>query len=229
MKKLFFLSFLLTSLSIAAQGVEWQAQNENLVQGDTVRVAWRVFGFDSIAAFQYAVHFDVEALEFAGIETTGALPGYGVECCFGFWTLSDGVIKSVWVDPYSRTVADGSEVFSFVFVAKETGPALHEVFALYPEGLAPHAWDYHQAYLPFTFSFVDNASGTASPSAGGWMVCPNPCNRVFSIRGDVGRVEVYDMAGSRVHCCTSGAQVVLPAPGAYWVKSDGVVKFVVSN
>lgn len=135
MKKRFTLFFAVLFAVCAQAQVLWTIPNVQFEQGDTVEAKFYVHGFNSIAAFQYAMRYDTAFLERIGVEFTGTMPNFGI-ANFSFhapgYNLLHGEIRTFKTNITGITVEDGSHTHTIKFVAKQAGN-LASLFWFWPD------------------------------------------------------------------------------------------------
>lgn len=189
----------------ASAQLNWSVQDISFSAGDTVRAEFQVFGFDSIAAYQFAMKFDTGALAFLGVSFPPANP-LGLDAGdFGFYQVGKGILRHLWSNPYSQSVPDGSHIFTYIFKAK-TASALSAKLWLQKTGLNPPlypvAYDYFLNWMPLNVSFfaaseftdVDDIEETNV------RVYPNPNSGAVTVESVVPvSVEIFNVAGQVTH------------------------------
>lgn len=241
MKIKFLISALLLSFAASAQSLDWTAQDKSFLAGESVTLDLSVSGFDTIACYQYTILFDLAALEFDSLETSGGALLLSSDD-FGLSFLDEGKIRHAWSTVPYLTIPD-SYVFSVRFTAIVDG-SLSTFVGMEPllvpawAGLPPRAYKYTglpfpNALLPIplNFSFVDQALDSQEPvSAPTIQATPNPCPLYTTIAFDATGVTDYvltitDMHG-RVIKFASGVTTLgtnefpadFPAAGMYIVR-----------
>jgi len=234
--------FLLLSFAATAQQSELilLAPDKTFVAGDTVRMDIAANEMHTITAYQFCIEFDLGALTFLSIDSTGSALGLN-ENDFGWWTLDEGKIPTVFTNPWGVTVPDGSHMFSIVFIAQVDG-SLSQFAGLQttPDGgfsLLPAAWYWtglpfpnSNQQIPLTLTFYDVATSTSSPvSATTIQAIPNPCPLYTTIAFDATgetdfQMVVTDMQGRHIKTKsgvtspgTNELPITLPASGMYIV------------
>ncbi len=120
---------LILILLVSVYGISMQGQltlsASKLIQdpGDEFFVdITAVEGFDSIAALQFAMHWDSSVIEFQDIDNF-ALPTNNIQTHFSYSYLANGLLPFVWIHPSaeSTTFPDNTSILRFKF--KAIGPA----------------------------------------------------------------------------------------------------------
>ena len=231
MKRVVIFAFVVFAWAASAQELIITIENRDFKAGDTVRAEYAVQGFNNIVAFQYGMMFDTAALRIAGISDEQPINiGFGL-FSMGY-LVEPGEIRCVFTDPYGVTLDDGELLYSVVFVAKKDGD-LSQFFAMYPQGLTAHAWQFLLTEIPFSVIFTDVSEGLSTNEQSGQAgisVSPNPTPDLIRVWVDMqepGKVllNVVDSAGYTVfgrrfdHAGKGQQQFVAEAPnsGIYFV------------
>lgn len=225
MKKLLFI-LLLSPILSAAQSLDWQITDKTFSAGDTVTADFSAYGFDSITAYQFAMLYDTGALAFIGVTfppgnpmglSSGGFswhgkPGYNVK---------PGELRHLRSMPYSKTFADGTHGFTYVFTAKQSGTLSQKMTlatcCLSPP-LNPMSYRWILNYQALTVSYVAPGELLSVTSLKSQVrIYPNPTTDALWIDSPTPViVRVYD-AGGRL---TNQAEITDKA--ALWPLNDGV-------
>lgn len=199
----------------------WTIEDQIFEVGDTVTAPFRVFFFDSIAAYQFAVQFDTITLSLTGLELPNptSIPMANlndsmfvdftdtllIPSCimgdFGFCTY--GQVRHVWSNPYSSSTGDNSLIFTLYFVANESG-ILSENLSKANFILNSVAYDFQLNYMPLNIVFVDDIkqpfTTTLSPEKEKTQLYPNPFND-FVMLGDSenNEVRIFGVDGELIY------------------------------
>lgn len=108
-----------------------------VLAGETFRIAFRANNFIDLVGFQFALHFDKDAVQLEDIET-GDLTAI-TKANFGLALLEEGLITTSW-DNTKNTLYDNNTVlFSLVFKAN-TNTSINEILDLAPNTVRPEAY-----------------------------------------------------------------------------------------
>lgn len=238
MKKTLLYAFLLFPILLSAQ-LNWTLEDETFAAGDTVKAEFYVFDFDSITAYQMAMKFDTGALKFIGVEFAPDNPLSLNADDFGFYQLSKGILRHVWIDIFSRTLADGAHVFTYTFKAKQAGTLSGELWlstcCLNPP-MNPMAYRYMLQYMPLTLAYTSPAQITettgAPESPDQFRIYPNPATDVLTVESDEpADIQIYNTLGQMTHRAT-GQRVEFYGlqPGVHFIHiNNTTIKTVVKQ
>lgn len=121
--------------------------DQRLEAGTTIATTFQAAPVSDLAAFQFALHFDPEQLELAGIEPLeGGLP-LSLDN-FGSIDAENGILRVVWAGYKNLNLIEETPVFRLIFKVLEDGNLLSEVLQIRNEVLPGKA---------FTSHFVESA------------------------------------------------------------------------
>ncbi|MGI9161266.1 MAG: hypothetical protein ACR2K1_16090, partial [Saprospiraceae bacterium] len=118
----------------------WHARNRMLVAGQDVDMTFSVLNFEDIAAFQYALGFDPELLEFQQVTVTPNSVPMSVEGNFGAYQVDQGQLRVVWSVAQGVTLPGRPQVFQVRFKALKSGLRLSDAVSLDAAILEPIAF-----------------------------------------------------------------------------------------
>ncbi len=173
--------FSLFTANVFGQDVQFLVQDIAFNTADTVRAEFRVFGFDSISCYQFALKFDTAVLHLERVVlpsptaipmadldeeffTDGVDTLYAPGCIqgnFGLCKAVLGEVRHVWSNPYSSTCENGSLIFTLVFTAKANSH-LSQSIVVAPYIISSAAYAFPLRSISIGVSFVDNSSQTTS-------------------------------------------------------------------
>lgn len=238
MKRILLL--LLFPVFLQSQSLDWQIEDQTLSQGQTVTATFVAFGYDSITAYQMAMNFDTGALAFVGVTfPTGNPQGLSLGC-FSWpgkpgYNVKPGEIRHLRSMPYSKTFADGTPGFNYVFTAKQSG-SLSQKLTLstcctYPP-LSPYSYRWPVIEQPLTVAYVLPAETTATDAPTleeSVRIYPNPTNGWLWIESPSPvQVRIFDYSGRMTHQDTvtaSGFSNLTAGVNVVWV-TDGNETFM---
>jgi len=139
-------------------------QDRTLESGQNIFVPVRMSAFDQLAGFQVAFDFDTDVLELISVEPITSPLGLTPAGHFGLYKAAEGEIRSAWIDPYGKTIAEEMPVFALRFVVKQSGAKLSEVFGLKPKAISAEAYnmDYEVSGVELEF-YEEQTSSTFDP------------------------------------------------------------------
>lgn len=208
--------FILLTFSLNAQTLQWTYQNDSYQIGDTVEVQFKATGFTGIGAYQFALQFDTGALKLhlinnSPVTTTGAL--YGLSQNNFSWHGKPGYpsilpweIRTVWSNPYGKTIPSNTHVFSVWFVAKQNLNLCSEfwLWSTHPI-LKPRAYKaIPLSVIPMTVlctepaPLVPNVASREDESV--VQIYPNPVtqNLIIESTKEV-KVQIFNLTGELTH------------------------------
>lgn len=203
MKKVFStIAICAISVSLFAQSLQFQIHNVAFQQGDTVRAKFFCYGYENIGGFQFAMQAETSTLQ--ALYTESVQP---VEAGhFSFWgmpgfNLQSGEIRCVFTDTYGSDVEDGTNIFTFVFLALQSGK-LSETLTLWADHwlLKPTAGTAQpNEGIPFDITYISETTGTQQDSAIS-AAYPNPFTDSVYVTLFDGATEaiLYDSKGNVV-------------------------------
>jgi len=139
-------------------------QDRTLESGQNIFVPVRMSAFDQLAGFQMAFDFDTDVLELISVEPITSPLGLTPAGHFGLYKAAEGEIRSAWIDPYGKTIAEEMPVFALRFVVKQSGAKLSEVFGMKPKAISAEAYnmDYEVSGVELEF-YEEQTTSTFDP------------------------------------------------------------------
>lgn len=205
-----FFIILFFPLFVQSQPVNWQLQEQYYDAGDTIAAQFTVYDFDSVTAYQIAMKFDTGAIKFLGVSFPAANP-LGLDAGdFGFYQVNKGILRHLWSNIYSSSLTDGTPIFSYNFVAKQSGTLSADLWlstcCINPP-MNPMAYRYPLKYnlLTLTYSGQGQLLDASEPQMQA-KIYPNPTTGAITVETDNPvTIEVYNYMGELTHC-TNTAQ-----------------------
>jgi hypothetical protein len=102
----------------ASSEAYFDAEDVDMLAGETVSVTLRAGDFDKLHGYQFTLEFDNEALELVDVNGN-ELAGIS-EANFGMRFLEEGAITTSWHQPQAE-LKEGSELFTVFFTAQRSG------------------------------------------------------------------------------------------------------------
>jgi hypothetical protein len=112
----------------AGQSLVLQEKDRLLQAGETFALNFSAGPMDDLAAFQCALRFDPNQLQFVDIEPLTGLPLLMDN--FGTYNIAEGEIRLVWAQATALAVTEAAPVFRVQFTALQSGAKLSEVVQL---------------------------------------------------------------------------------------------------
>ncbi|MBK7936519.1 MAG: hypothetical protein IPJ82_05295 [Lewinellaceae bacterium] len=109
-----------------------------LQAGETFTLEINAEPLNDLAAFQCAMRFDPDQLQFIDIQPLTALPLAADN--FGTYNIAGGEIRLVWAQATGMAIPEAAPVFKLTFTAQQSGGKLSEVFELDESELAALAF-----------------------------------------------------------------------------------------
>ncbi len=138
---------------------------------------------------------------------TGAIPGYDA----GDWSwhgkpgynLQPGEMRTLWTNPYGKTVSDGATTHTVWLVAKQSG-SLSQSFTLWANHpvLKPMHYKFPliKGPLTVTYTAAQQTTATTEPSALDVRIFPNPVADALTVECDAPvQVEIFNAVGTLTH------------------------------
>lgn len=227
------LLFLLFPLFLQAQSLDWQIPDVTFNQGDTVPADFYAYGFDSITAYQFAMLFDTGALAFVGVTFPPVNPMGLSDGCFSWhgkpgYNIKPGELRHARSMPYSKTFADGTHGFSYVFVAKQAGTLSQKLTlstcCLYPP-LNPISYRWVLVPQSLSVSYIEPAETTATDAPLFQVgVFPNPTAHGITIQTtEPVDVQIFDFNGRLTHAGNVEDTCV------FWALNEGINIVFITN
>lgn len=172
-------------------------------KGDIHQVDFRARDFDDVLGYQFAVNFDMDALEFVGIE------GQALEVTeqnFGLTLLDEGIITTSWNTNEAQTLADDEILFSLTFKTTVNAPIseLIAVTSRFTPAEAYKATDNPVTLLDVALEFNGLTSTNIENGFELFQNRPNPFNGetviAFNLpKASEASLKVYDVAGKLLY------------------------------
>ncbi len=128
--------------------------DKELKMGETITVPFRVEQFTDLGAYQMAINFNTDHLEFVQVSGLDLSP-FSTEN-FGTFNVSNGEIRAVWAQANPTSIIDGTEVCTFTFKVKKNGTKLSDLIKI-DETLIP-AHIYNVSYETAGIDIIFNKS-----------------------------------------------------------------------
>ncbi|MDX2136443.1 MAG: T9SS type A sorting domain-containing protein [Saprospiraceae bacterium] len=185
--------------SMRPEAVVLRCPDRPLAINAGVEVPVSVEGFRDIAAFQFVLHFDTDALAFEGITTPDG--GLLRPEQFGAYNLENGELRAVYAQAEGSDLESGSAFFTLHFRAKTGGAMVSDLLRLNEDLLPAEAYTPEMFIKPVQLIFGQTTS-SVEPAAGmpTLFAQPNPTrdrtNLHFSLpAGGEAVIRVTDMSG----------------------------------
>ncbi|MDX2135551.1 MAG: T9SS type A sorting domain-containing protein [Saprospiraceae bacterium] len=188
--------------SMRPQPLVLHGQDAPLHAGSAVDLPVTVEGFHGLAAFQFVLQFDIDALTFVGITTPeGSLlrPEQ-----FGTFNAADGELRAVYAKAEGKYLEDGTSFFTLHFTARKSGQMAGDVLQLNQDMLPAEAYTADMEIRPIVLTLSASTS-VGNPSALSPTLCarPNPApertNLHFTLpRPGEALIRVIDVGGRTI-------------------------------
>lgn len=178
-----------------------QDKDRQLQAGETFMVEFSAGQMDGLAAFQCALRFDPEQLQFIEVQPLAGLPLTMDN--FGTFNIAEGEIRLVWAQATEVAVAEATPVFRLQFTALQSGSKLSEVLQLDESELPALAYDGALAESKIELVFSE-LTGTGNPAgAAGVQLLqnrPNPFTGTTAIafvlpESCEAQLRIFDVSG----------------------------------
>ena len=176
-------------------------RDQILQTGSEVTAEFRANQLEDLAAFQFALKFDVEKLALTDIQPFAALP-LTVDN-FGTYNVSEGEIRAVWSQAEGVFLEEAALIFRLKFTALQSGDKLSEALYLDDEILSGLAYNSALAGSGVKLNFLETTSASDPVSVSGLQLLQNRPNP-FSGTTAIGfvlpescevQLRIYDVAG----------------------------------
>ena len=176
--------------------------------GDTVKVSFVAEHFEDFRAYQMALQFDPEVLQFL-VASSGDLPNIEPEN-FGLRGLRKGEIRTLWVNPGHEglSLIPGQSLFELSFVAQQPIDDLSEMLSLGGNAGYNFAFDGQQRQQPIRLTYVTDGvvTHTKNEALAGYQLLqnqPNPFAGTTRIGFDIPKSEqvqlvIYNHLGQMI-------------------------------
>ena len=176
--------------------------------GDTVNISFVADHFQDYRAYQMALQFDPNVLQFMEARS-GDLPNIEPEN-FGLEGLRKGEIRTLWVNPGHEGVSltPGQSLFELSFVARQPIDDLSEMLSLGGHAGYNFAFDANRRQQPVRLTYVTEAvvTNTNNQTLAGYQLLqnqPNPFAEITSIGFDIPKSEqvqlvIYNHLGQMI-------------------------------
>ncbi len=176
-------------------------QDRVLQSDEEVTVEFKAEQFDDLAAFQLALNFASEKLQFVEIQPSGGLPL--VADNFGTYNIADGEIRVVWSQNEGMTLDEAAPVFQLKFNVLQGGGKLSEALQLKEADLPALAYTGALAESKVELKFSETSGTTLLAGQVGLQLYqnrPNPFNGTTAIgfvlpESCEAQVRIFDASG----------------------------------
>jgi len=205
------LLLLLFPFFLQSQSLDWQIPDVTFNQGDTVRADFYAYSFDSITAYQMAMLFDTAALKFVAVTFPAGNPMGLSSDCFSWhgkpgYNVKPNELRHLRSMPYSKTFADGTPGFSYVFTVKQSGTLSEKLTlstcCLYPPmNPISYRWVLVPQSLSVAFIAPSETTATGAPALADVVrIYPNPTAEWLWIESPTPvDIRIFDYAGRLTH------------------------------
>ncbi len=136
--------------------LELRANDQVLVAGQRIRVPFQTNALPDVAAWQFALRFDTDYLQFTEANTTTAFPLDKEN--FGTWQADRGELRAVFAVPQGQSLPKGAVIFALEFQVKQSGLRLSEVLRLAEDVLPGAVYDTQLRGGAVALSFTNSGS-----------------------------------------------------------------------
>lgn len=182
-------------------GLTFTIEDLVLEAGEEVSVDFRAGYFDDLTAFQWALQFDPERLEWLATEPLEGFPL--MQEHIGIYNIGAGEIRAVWSQAEGVLVTEGEGVCRIKFRVLQSGGKLSEVLALDESEIPASAYTsvFGESKVVLKFGELSGAGDPAG--AGGVQLLqnrPNPFSKMTTIGFLLpvqtnAQLRVYDLNG----------------------------------
>ena len=182
----------------------FSTQDQALVAGQEIAVTIKAAHFETLSSYQLALHFDINSLQYVGLETANSLDLSPSN--FGFYNVANGEIRSLWAGIENRSLATDAPVFILKFKALKSGGFLSEYLNLMTSNPEIECVAYTADAQPqeLLLEYVSASTATNNPAQASSMHLmqnrPNPFSSETTIgffmpQAGEAQLRIFDMQG----------------------------------
>jgi hypothetical protein len=176
----------------------WMVNDAVLNAGTEVVAEFRAMGIESLMAYQFALGFDTEKLEFLGVEQVSGSP---IAATFG--TVENGVLRTAFASGQGRNLTSDTPVFRVRFRVVEGGGMLSQALEIDESAMTPEAYtmnDFREGGVNLWFTTLTSTEALTKGGMSLYQNRPNP----FSDKTTIGyvvpescevRMRIYESSG----------------------------------
>lgn len=181
----------------------WTVEDQVLEAGETAEAVFRVSNFTDVAAFQMALGFDPQILQFEGIEVVDSGLPLTADGNFGVLRVNEGELRVAFAEALGATLPAQTLLFSVRFTALSSGEMLSELLYIDGEVMTPIAYTSELTPAEVQLVFTEAVTGVNDPALPGAQLLQNRPNPFASETG-IGfvlpeaceaQLRVLDMSG----------------------------------
>ncbi|MCK6692667.1 MAG: hypothetical protein L6Q97_11270, partial [Thermoanaerobaculia bacterium] len=158
----------------ATSPLVWQVADEDLNAGESITVVFQASEYTALAAWQFALKFDPEYLQWQDAAGLDALVLNSAH--FGLSRIDEGIITVIWDDPEQQTLLPGTSVFRLQFLVRRGGVGLSEVLALSEKVMPAVAYNLDLTGAPVYLKFTQALSQGTANNTGALQLMQNQPN-----------------------------------------------------
>ncbi len=172
---------------------------QNMTPGQEYKVNFTAKDFMNVGGYQFTIGFDVDALDFIGIEGVAAdITGEN----FGLTFLESGKITSSWNGKSITTLTDNDVLFSITFKANKTSK-LSQSISINSSLTPAMAFDANEEAMDVVLEFNNHNGTIESSNFELYQNEPNPFKEFTTIKFDLpeasqATLTIYDVTGKVV-------------------------------
>ena len=205
--------------------------DQDVAAGQEVKVNFTAKDFTNIAGYQFTIGFDVDALDFVGIEGVAAdITGEN----FGLTHLENGKITTSWNGKSITTLSDNEVLFTVTFKANKSAK-LSQAISVNSSLTPAMAFDANEEAMDVALVFNNNNGTVTSNNFALYQNEPNPFKEFTTIKFDLpeaskATLTIYDVTGKVVKAINGdfakGSNLVrierseIPAAGTMYYQLD---------
>ena len=176
----------------------WMVTDKVLMEGAEVTAEFRAMGIESLMAYQFALGYDTETLEFVSLE---AIDGAAIAPVFG--TTQQGVIRTAFASGVGLDVTSDTPVFRVRFRVKQGGGMLSQALQIDDTAMDARVStfnDYRMGDVNLWFTTLTDTEVLTKGGLSLYQNRPNPFNEKTMIGYIVPescevRMRIYDASG----------------------------------
>lgn len=187
----------------APEPLIWLLEDRVLQAGETVEAEFRVRNFTDLAAFQFALGFDPQLLQYTDMEVLDAGLPLSADGNFGRYNIHNGELRAAYASATGATLPANTPLFKVYFTALSSGERLSELLRLDHDIIPATAFTSELERAAMHLVFTETVTSVQDPSALRAQLLqnrPNPFDRetvIGFVLPDAGEAQlrVLDMSG----------------------------------
>lgn len=152
----------------------WQVSDRLLQAGETITAEFQAAAYNNLAAWQFALQFDPEYLEWNNVE--GLEPLALNAAHFGASRIQEGILIAIWDNDNEQTLPPGAGVFRLQFQVLRSGVLLSDVLRISEKTMPAEAYNLDLAAAPVKLVFTQALQQETAGASGKLQLFQNQPN-----------------------------------------------------